>query len=73
MGSVMVDQIEPLTSGNATQIKRKLDTSVVIASVDSSCYIFRHYKTDIVSSSCTETVADHTVLIVGYGTYTYAA
>ena len=44
---------------------------MVLAAVDSTCYLFRHYKTDIVSSNCPTTITDHTVLIVGYGVYTY--
>ena len=43
----------------------------MITTIDSSCYLFKFYRSDILSSSCgSEIVTDHTVLVVGYGTYT---
>jgi len=49
----------------------QLKSSVVVATIDSSCILFRNYKTDILGSSCSnEITTDHTVLIVGYGKYT---
>jgi len=55
---------------NATVVKRQLDKSVIVTQIDSSCILFVQYKSDILGSSCTTTITtDHTVLIVGYGTY----
>lgn len=54
------------------EIKRQLDSSVVITQIDSSCILFRNYKREILNSSCSRDITtDHTVLIVGYGKYTY--
>jgi len=51
-------------------IKRQLDSTIVVATIDSSCILFRNYKSDILGSSCsTQITTDHTVLIVGYGKY----
>ena len=42
-----------------------------MATIDSSCILFRNYKSDdILMSSCSKNITtDHTVLIVGHGTY----
>ena len=45
----------------------------MVATIDSSCILFRNYKKDILNSSCSrEITTDHTVLIVGYGKYHYS-
>ena len=68
----MISDAISLTQRNATVIKKKLDTNVVIATIDSSCILFKQYTSDIVSSSCnaSNVTTDHTILIVGHGTYT---
>jgi C1A family cysteine protease len=44
---------------------------VIVTQIDSKCILFVQYKgDDIINSSCNKTITtDHTVLIVGYGTY----
>ena len=71
-GPLHVNQVQNLTAQDAETIRRQLDIGVVIATIDSSCVLFKQYKTDILGSSCSlEITTDHTVLIVGYGSYTY--
>ena len=72
-GPVVVDgNATALTPQNAQIIRRRLDDNVVLAAIDSSCILFKNYRQDILGSSCSRTIiTDHTVLIVGYGTYTY--
>lgn len=42
----------------------------MVTQIDSSCFLFSRYKSDILSTSCSNDITtDHSVLIVGYGTY----
>lgn len=64
-------EVTDIPARNATLVKKQLENTVVVTQIDSSCFLFTTYKSDILQSSCpgNQITTDHSVLIVGYGEY----